>query len=101
MAYNRTSFKAAPEYDTGERWVIFWETRRPPSGTWSQAVEKSQAAAVERARHLLKLGFIVFQITGPAGVFLEEEEIARQLQPPPAPAKKLRPPDEPPPDAIP
>jgi len=43
----------------------------------------------------------VFQITGPAGVFLEEEEIARQLQPPPAPAKKLRPPDEPPPDAIP
>ena len=51
MAYNRTSFKAAPEYDTGERWVIFWETRRPPSGNWSQAVEKSQAAAVERARH--------------------------------------------------
>jgi hypothetical protein len=101
MAYNRTSFKAAPEYDTGERWVIFWETRRPPSGNWSQAVEKSQAAAVERARHLLKLGFIVFQITGPAGVFLEEEEIARRLQPPPAPAKKPRLPEEPPPDAIP
>jgi len=101
MAYNRTSFKAAPEYDTGERWVIFWETRRPASGNWSQAIEKSQAAAVERARHLLKLGFIVFQITGPAGVFLEEEEIARRLQPPPPPAKKLRTPDEPPPDALP
>ena len=91
MAYNRTSFKAAPEYDTGERWVIFWETRRPPSGNWSQAVEKSQAAAVERARHLLKLGFIVFQITGPAGgVFMEEEEIMRRLQPPPPAVKKLR-----------
>jgi hypothetical protein len=91
MAYNRTSFKAAPEYDTGERWVIYWETRRPELGNWSQAVEKSQAAAVERAKHLLKLGFIVFQITGPAGgVFMEEEEIVRRLQPPPPAVKKLR-----------
>ncbi|HEV2263772.1 MAG TPA: hypothetical protein VGR79_04485 [Stellaceae bacterium] len=93
---HRTSFKAAPEYDTGERWIIFWETRRPESGEWSQAVEKSEAAAVERARHLIKLGFIVFQIAGPAGVFLDEAEIARRFQPPVA-AKRLRAPDEPPP----
>jgi len=90
MAYNRTSFKAAPEYDTGERWIIFWETRRPESGNWSQAVEKSQAAAVERAKHLLKLGFIVFQITGPTGVFLDEAEIVKRLQPPPPAPKKPR-----------
>src|ERR1700722_14887811 len=91
MAYNRTSFKAAPEYDTGERWVIYWETRRPELGNWSQAVEKSQAAAVERAKHLLKLGFIVFQITGPAGgVFMEKKEIWPGPRRPPPAAKKLR-----------
>lgn len=93
---HRTSFKAAPEYDTGERWVIFWETRRPESGEWSQAVEKSEAAAVERARHLIKLGFVVFQIAGPAGVFLDEAEIAQRFQLPVA-AKKLRASGEPPP----
>ncbi|MDE2165265.1 MAG: hypothetical protein KGJ66_02870 [Alphaproteobacteria bacterium] len=76
---HRTSFKAAPEYETGERWIVLWETRRPESGIWSQAIEKSQAAAVERARHLLKLGFIVYQIAGPAGVFLAEAEIAQRL----------------------
>lgn len=77
---HRTSFKAAPEYDTGERWIIFWETRRPESGEWNQAVEKSEAAAFERARHLIKLGFIVFQITGPAGgVFMTEDEITQRL----------------------
>lgn len=96
---HRTSFKAAQEYDTGERWVIFWETRRPESGNWSQAIEKSQAAAIERARHLLKLGFIVFQIAGPAGVFLDEAEIVQRLQSPPA-AKTSYTMNEPPPTAL-
>ena len=91
MAYNtRPLFKAAPDYGAIERWVISWETRRPESGIWSQAIEKSQAAAVERAKHLLKLGFIVFRITGPTGVFLEEDEIVKRLQPPPPAPKKPR-----------
>lgn len=94
---HRTSFKAAPEYETGERWIISWETRRPDSGEWSQAVEKSEAGAVERARQFIKLGFIVFQIAGPAGVFLDEAEIARRFQAPVA-VKKLRIPGEPPPN---
>lgn len=93
---HRTSFKAAPEYETGERWIVFWETRRPESREWSQAVEKSEAAAVERARQFIKLGFIVFRIAGPAGVFLDEAEIARRFQAPVV-AKKHRPRDEPPP----
>jgi hypothetical protein len=97
--YHRTSFKAVPEYDIGERWIIFWETRRPESGNWSQAIEKSQAAAVERARHLLKLGFIVFQIAGPAGVCLDEAEIVQRLQLPPT-AKNPYTMDEPPPTAL-
>ena len=100
-AYSRTSFKAAPEYDTGERWVIYWETRRPDSGIWSEAVEKSEAAAIERARHLLKLGFIVFQITGPAGgIFMAEDEIAQRLRPSPVEKKKPPTPEEPPPDVL-
>ena len=103
MAYNRaysrpSSKPAEPEYDTGERWVIYWETRRPESGRWSEAVEKSEAAAIDRARHLLKLGFIVFQITGPAGsVFMAEDEIVQRLKPAPA-EKKPRIRDEPPPE---
>jgi hypothetical protein len=94
MPYYRTSFKAAPEYDTGERWVIYWETRRVEADQWSQAIEKSQAVAVERARHLLRLGFIVHQITGPAGVFMEEDQIAKQLAPPAPAVKKPRVPDK-------
>jgi len=98
-AYSRTSSKTEPEYDTGERWVIYWETRRPESGNWSEAVEKSEAAAIERARHLMKLGFIVFQITGPAGgVFMAEDEIAQRLRPAPVEKKKPRYRDELPPD---
>lgn len=98
-AYRRI-FKAAPEYDTGERWVIFWDTRRPESGNWSEAVEKSEAGAIERAKHLLRLGFIVFQITGPAdSVFMTEDEIIQRLRSPSA-AKRTRTPDEPPPHAL-
>jgi hypothetical protein len=83
MAYKRTyrrPFTFAPEYDTGERWVVFWETCRSESGNWSKAVEKSQAGATERAKHFLRLGFVVFQITGPAGgVFMTEDEITQRL----------------------
>lgn len=99
MAYKRPyrrPFTFAPEYDTGERWVVFWETRRPESGNWSETVEKSQAGATERAKHFLRLGFLVFQITGPAGdVFMTQEEITQRLQSPSA-VKTLRMPDEPP-----
>lgn len=105
MAYHRayrSMFKSTPEYDTGERWVIFWETRRPESGNWSEAIEKSQADAIERAKHLLRLGFIVFQITGPAnGIFMTEEEIVQRLQSSPAAKKRRNPSDEPPPPALP
>jgi len=97
-AYQRP-FTLTPEYDTGERWVVFWETRRPESGNWSEVVEKSQAGATERAKHFLKLGFLVFQITGPAGgVFMTEAEITQRLQLP-STVKTLRIPDEPPPPA--
>ncbi|GEM_PF-3201503 len=100
-AYRRV-FKVAPEYDTGERWTILWELRRPESGIWSEAVEKSQAEAIERARHLLRLGFIVFQITGPTGgVFMTEDEIVQRLRSPAAAKSPRNPDDEPPPQPLP
>lgn len=103
MPYNRAyrrSFTLPPEYDTGERWIISWETRRPESGNWSEAVEKSEAEAIERTKHLLRLGFIVYQVTGPTGgVFMTEDEITQRLQLPSAVKKKLRAPDEAPPTA--
>ncbi|MGH6967717.1 MAG: hypothetical protein ACREEL_09415 [Stellaceae bacterium] len=87
----RTSFRAAPEYDTGERWTIRWETRRPEGGRWNDAVTNSREAAVERAKHLLKLGFIVHDISGPGGVYLNEKEALQQLGPAPAPVKTRAP----------
>ena len=87
----RTSFRAAPEYDTGERWTIRWETRRPEGSRWNEAVTNSREAAVERAKHLLKLGFIVHDIAGPAGVYLNEKEALQQLGPAPAPTKTRAP----------
>jgi hypothetical protein len=87
----RTSFRAAPEYDTGERWVIRWEIRRPDNGRWSEVVTNSRESAVERAKHLLKLGFVVHDVAGPEGVYLNEKEALQQLSPPPAPPKMRTP----------
>ena len=87
----RTSFRAAPEYDTGERWTIRWETRRPDGVRWNEAVTNSRESAVERAKHLLKLGFIVHDISGPDGVYLNEKEALQQLGPPPAAPKTRAP----------
>jgi hypothetical protein len=70
--------------DSGERWTVIWDTkRRPGTEGRNTAVEKFQHAALDRARHLLRMGFIVYEIHDPSGaVFLDEAEIQRRLSMP-------------------
>jgi hypothetical protein len=67
--------------DSGERWSIIWDTtRRDASEGRNTALEKFEAAALDRARHLLRMGFIVYEIREPQGsVFLEEAGIKARL----------------------
>jgi hypothetical protein len=77
---------SAREADTGERWTVIWDTKRK-AGTDGRntALEKFETAALDRARHMLRLGFIVYEIRDPAGsVFLEEAGIKQRLEPRPA-----------------
>lgn len=67
--------------DAGGRWTIIWDTKRrtEPDGR-NTAVEKFEAAALDRARHLLRMGFIVYEIREPQGaLFLEEDAIKQRL----------------------
>lgn len=65
--------------DTG--WGILCELRRPGAdGRWSIASEGTEEAALERAKHLIRLGFVVHAIKNPAGsVFMDERQIAEQF----------------------
>ena len=67
--------------DAGARWTIIWDTkRRPEIDSRNTAVEKFETAALDRARHLLRMGFIVYEIREPQGaVFLEEAAIKQRL----------------------
>jgi hypothetical protein len=41
-------------------------------------VEKSEGAALDRARHLLRMEFIVYEIRGPDGTVVIEEAAIKQ-----------------------
>lgn len=74
--------------DSNERWSVIWDTKRNP-GTDGRntAVERFESSALDRARHMLRMGFIVYEIRGPTGaIFLEEAEISARfgLRPDPA-----------------
>jgi len=67
--------------DNGERWSVVWDTARKP-GTEGRniALEKLESGALERARHMLRMGFIVYEIRQPSGlVFLEEQGVRERL----------------------
>ena len=74
--------------ESSERWAVIWDTKRNPDADGrNTAVEKFESAALDRARHMLRMGFVVYEIRGPSGsVFLEEAEISARfgLRPDPA-----------------
>lgn len=67
--------------DSGERWSIIWDTkRRNDSDGRNTAVEKFESAALDRAKHFLRMGFVVYEIRAPQGtVVLEEAAIRERL----------------------
>jgi len=67
--------------DDGKRWQIIWDTtRRGAEEVRSTAVEKTQSDALDRARHMLRMGFVVYEISDPSGaVFLGEPTIVAKL----------------------
>jgi hypothetical protein len=67
--------------DSGDRWTVVWDTKRrhEPDGR-NKAVEKFETAALDRARHMLRMGFVVYEILGPSGLpCLAEAEIRARL----------------------
>ena len=72
---------SAREPESGERWTVIWDTKRKAgAGGRNTAVEKHELAALDRARHLLRMGFVVYQIRDPSGaVFLETAAIRSRL----------------------
>jgi hypothetical protein len=69
------------ESDTGERWTVIWDTKRKPGTDGrNSAAERYESTALDRARHMLRLGFVVYEIRQPSGlVFLEEAGILQRL----------------------
>jgi hypothetical protein len=69
------------ETDNGERWSVVWDIeRRPGVEGRNTALEKLEHAALDRARHILRMGFIVYEIREPSGsVFLEEAGVRERL----------------------
>jgi hypothetical protein len=69
------------EADDGKRWRIIWDTtRRAENEVRSTAVEKTKGAALDRAHHMLRMGFIVYEIRDPSGaVVLNEHTIRADL----------------------
>jgi hypothetical protein len=67
--------------DSGERWRIIWDTKRRGAGDGrNTALEKFEADALGRARHLLRMGFVVYEIRAPQGtLFLGETAIKARL----------------------
>jgi hypothetical protein len=72
---------SASEGDDGKRWRIIWDiTRRAGSDGRNTAEEKLKSAVLDRARHLLRMGFVVYEIREPSGaIFLDEAGIREQL----------------------
>ena len=72
------------EVDNGERWTIVWDTqRRPGLEGRSIAREKLEHGALDRARHILRMGFVVYEIREPSGsIYLAEEALRRRFAEP-------------------
>jgi hypothetical protein len=62
-------------------WTILWDTeRRLGMGRSNTAVAQTEAGALDRAQHFLKLGCVVYAIRNPEGaVYMDEAKIAARF----------------------
>lgn len=85
---------AFPERDPP--WTVLWDTTARADGHWSTVHAQSEAAALERTAHFVKLGFIVHAIRNPSGIIvMDADDIARRFgpakdAPPPAREREVR-----------
>jgi hypothetical protein len=72
---------SASHSETSPRWQVVWDTtRKPGSHDRNVALEKDEANALERARHMLRMRFVVYEIVEPSGsVYLAEAGIRQRL----------------------
>jgi hypothetical protein len=80
------------EGDNGERWTIVWDTQqRPGSEGRSIAREKLESGALDRARHMVRMGFVVYEIREPKGTLhLTGDALRQRLGPPVAVPRAFR-----------
>ena len=68
--------------DKGPPWCVLWDTTARTEGGWSTADAQSEATALERAAHFLRLGFAVHAIKDPSGiVVMDASAIVDRLHP--------------------
>lgn len=64
----------------GPPWLVLWDTAARPDGSWSTVRTQSEASALERAAHFVKLGFVVHAIKDPSGaVAMDAASIASRF----------------------
>jgi hypothetical protein len=69
-------------FDKGPPWCVLWDTTARTEGEWSIADAQSEATALERAAHFLRLGFAVHAIKDPSGiVVMDASAIVDRLHP--------------------
>jgi hypothetical protein len=81
--YARSSWHrlAVTEGDNGARWTIVWDTqRRPDDDGHNIAREKLEHGALDHARHMVRMGFVVYEIRDPSGeVYLAGDALRERL----------------------
>lgn len=61
-------------------WVIWWDIRKHAGSNWSKATAQTEAGALDRAHHFVRLGFVVYAIRDPAGtLYMDEQKIAERF----------------------
>jgi hypothetical protein len=62
-------------------WSIWWDTeRRPGTGRWNVASAQTEAGALDRAQHFVRLGCIVYAIRTPDGaVYMDEAQVGARF----------------------
>jgi hypothetical protein len=64
MVVHPGHLEASPQ---GPSWIVLWDTTKRPDGNWSTVRTDSEASALERAAHFVKLGFVVHAVKDPSG----------------------------------
>ncbi len=75
QAHNKNWHRLSLEQTAAQEvWTVVWDTKhRPESDVRNRAVEKSESAARDRAKHLLRMGFVVYEIRDPKGLVVMSE----------------------------